>query len=508
MSSTKSIESGRRRPTCPHRPIGGTIRNVVRAVVVAFLALLGTVLLSLSVTMTTTVQLLATYALKGTQIVGLNITSDQAIQQEAILYGVGTPGSPPMVVQYPASGRPVSPGFFSDPTFNQSIRAGILALRNDTANDPAPVIFGFSQGAIVATEYKKALNANPANTTIPTFVLTGNPNRPNGGLLSRFAGLYVPILDLTANGATPTYTVGAPPGQITTTDIAAEYDPVADFPTNPLNPFSLANAGLGALVHLNAYPYADPSTKILQDEYGDTAYYLIPTYPVPLLFPVQSIPGVGPIAADMLDPVVRVLVESGYNRTISPGQPATANFLYFPNPVSLATSLAAAIPTSLVIGFQDITGARQPGTPPAYLTGPNATYYIGGPPVTMNPTTNQQQAAQPQIQPTTQQPQQTMTVNDGPPQGDTPPPADNTPPPSDPKTPPKMNLINKPFYIGGPPVTLNHTTNQQQAAQPQIQPTTQQPQQTMTVNDGPPQGDTPPPADNTPPPSDPKTPRK
>ena len=266
------------------------------------------------------------------------------------------------------------------------------------------------QGAIVATEYKKALDANPANTTIPTFVLTGNPNRPNGGVLSRFAGLYVPILDLTANGATPTYTVGAPPGQITTTDIAAEYDPVADFPTNPLNPFSLANAGLGVfLVHLNPSAYADPSTKILQDEYGDTAYYLIPTYPVPLLFPVQSIPGVGPIAADILDPVVRVLVESGYDRTISPGQPATANFLYFPNPVSLATSLAAAIPTGLVIGFQDITGARRPGTPPAYLTGPKP-ITLAVHPSQINPTTNQQQAALQQIQPTIQQSPQTMMV--------------------------------------------------------------------------------------------------
>jgi hypothetical protein len=267
-------------------------------------------------------------------------------------------------------------------------------------------------------------------------------------VLSRFAGAYIPILDLTANGATPTSTVGAPSGQITTTDIAGEYDPAADFPTNPLNPFSLANAGLGAfVVHLNGYQNADPSTKILQDEYGDTAYYLIPTYPVPLLYPVKAIPGVGPVAADVLDPIVRVLVESGYNRTISPGQPATANFLYFPNPVSLATSLAAAIPTGLAIGFQDITGARQPGTPPAYLTGPNATYYIGGPPVTMNPTTNQQQTTQQQTQPTTQQSPQTMTVNDAPPQGDTPPSVDNTPPPSYPKTAPKFNLINKPFVI-------------------------------------------------------------
>ena len=95
MGSEKWIDSGRRRPTYRDRPAGGTLRNVVRAVVVAILVLAGTVLLSLSVTMTTTVQLLATYALKGTQIVVLNITSDQAIQQEAILYGVGTPGKSP-----------------------------------------------------------------------------------------------------------------------------------------------------------------------------------------------------------------------------------------------------------------------------------------------------------------------------------------------------------------------------------------------------------------------------
>ena len=183
----------------------------------------------------------------------------------------------------------------------------------------------------------------------------------------------------------------------------------------------------------------------MQDEYGDTAYYLIPTYPVPLLYPVKAIPGVGPIAADILDPIVRVLVESGYNRTISPGQPTTRNLLYFPNPVSLATSLAAAIPTGLVIGFQDITGARQPGTPPAYLTGPNATYDIGGPPVTMNPTTNQQQTTQQQIEPTTQQSQQTMTVNDGPPQGDTPPCVDKTSsaqlPQDDPETQPNQQTV-------------------------------------------------------------------
>ena len=46
-------------------------------------------------------------------------------------------------------------------------------------------------------------------------------------------------------------------------------------------------------VHLN---YEEPSGAVLQDEYGDTAYYLIPSYPVPLLMPINMIPVVGPIA--------------------------------------------------------------------------------------------------------------------------------------------------------------------------------------------------------------------
>ena len=52
---------------------------------------------------------------------------------------------------------------------------------------------------------------------------------------------------------------------------------------------ALANAALGFFyVHLNYPNIVDPSSAaVLQDRYGDTAYYLIPTYPVPLLMPVQ-----------------------------------------------------------------------------------------------------------------------------------------------------------------------------------------------------------------------------
>jgi hypothetical protein len=218
------------------------------------------------------------------------------------------------------------------------------------------------------------------------LVLLGNGDRPNGGVLARFAGLYVPVLDLTATTATPTETAGAAPDQITTYDISGQYDPIADLPTNPLNPFSLANTALGTFyVHLN-YANLDPNSAVLQDQFGDTAYYLIPTYPVPLLKPVEMVPIIGPIVADMLDPVVRRLVETGYDRTISPGQPTPANFTYFPNPIALAGDLLVAIPTGLDNGLQDI-GLGRPLATTRPQVGPGTTgqdaYGIGGPPVTL-----------------------------------------------------------------------------------------------------------------------------
>jgi hypothetical protein len=364
------------------------MRSVGHAVVVAVLALLGAVLLGLSATMSTAVQLLASNALNGTQVPVFNITTDQAIGQLAIQYGGGHGvASPVNVVNYPASLRPLSPGGLFSLTWNQSVAIGVAELQIDTAGDPAPVIFGYSQGAVVGSEYKRAWNQQPLpGTGVPKFVFIGNGDRPDGGVLARIAGLYLPILDLTATPATPTETAGSAPGQITTYDISGQYDSIADLPTNPLNPFSLADAALGTLyVHLN-YANLRPNSAELQDQCGDTAFYLIPTYPVPLLEPVQIVPIVGPIVADMLDPAVRELVESGYDRTISPGQPTAANFTYFPDPVRLGGNLLRAIPTGLDNGLQDI-GLGRPLETTRPQVGPGTTgqgaYGIGGPPVTL-----------------------------------------------------------------------------------------------------------------------------
>ena len=138
------------------------MRDVARKIVIAFLAILGAVLMSPSVIRTTTVQLQATYALKGTQFWPFHITSDQAIQELAIRYVGAFTGSVPTDVD-------AVPNEF-----------GVPALQQAVGGDTAPVIFGYSQGAFVGSEYKRAFNADPTPGTVPTSVLIGNPERPNG----------------------------------------------------------------------------------------------------------------------------------------------------------------------------------------------------------------------------------------------------------------------------------------------------------------------------------------
>jgi hypothetical protein len=89
---------------------------------------------------------------------------------------------------------------------------------------------------------------------------------------------------------------------------------------------------------------------------------------------------IGHPLADALDAPLRVLMEAGYNRTISPGQPTPWNPLYVPNPISLVVNLAVSIPAGLDNGLQDIIGSRPFGT---QRPGP---YGVGGPSVTyLNP---------------------------------------------------------------------------------------------------------------------------
>lgn len=397
------------------------MRYVIRSAGFAVLAIAAAVLLAFTSTITATITSALTLAVTTALIMGgtghpLSTPPDtidfvkQYTTMAVVNYidpaSVSSAGIPGPVTNKVAVITPEQFRFdtgFKDMKFDDSVAAGQKNLHNcitgtacdyngdigSAAPDPndSLVVFGYSQSAVVATMEKRALAAQYPAGTGPevSFVLIANPNRPNGGILERFKGVYIPVLGVTGSGATPTDT------QYQTVDISRQYDGWSDFPTNPLNVVADLNAGMGILYLHGGYGSVGMSDAILQDQHGDTTYYLIPTRTLPLLTPVAQVPVVGPVLADTLDPVTRVLVEAGYNRTVSPGTPTKAQFTYFPNPVALGTNLAVAVPTGVDNGVSDVTGTRPLGT---QRPGP---YGVGGPDVTLSPTTNEQPAASPPV---------------------------------------------------------------------------------------------------------------
>jgi hypothetical protein len=273
---------------------------------------------------------------------------------------------------------------FGSATFDQSVAQGVSNLNNCVSGStncvtnqavpgtsPPPyagpfVIYGYSQSATIATLEKRTLAAEQ-NPPATSFFLLENPNRPNGGILARAPGLTIPILGVTFSGPTPTDTA------FPTIDVARQYDGIADAPLNPLDLLSDVNAVFGYYYLHGSAPSLSLSNAQFQGQYGDTSYYLHPTQLLPMLMPLGALVP-SPILAG-LDAPLRVLVEAGYNRTISPGQPTPANFLYFPNPAALALNLIVSIPT----GFDDSLSALGLGRPlGTQVPGP---YGVGGPPV-------------------------------------------------------------------------------------------------------------------------------
>jgi hypothetical protein len=233
-----------------------------------------------------------------------------------------------------------------DLTIDQSIQAGVADLETamTTHGNDHLVIYGYSQGAaVVILEKRKLAEQYPAGTTAPDieFVLGGDTNLPNGGLNARFPGLYVPILDLSFNGAEPTDT------QFHTDVITRQYDGAADFPLYPLNLVADLNAVMG-FAYLHTHPFdvslpADPTTSpAYQGTHGDTSYYFFPTADLPLFAPLRQL-GVPESLIDVVEPFFRVLVELGYDRSIPPWEPTPARLIPELDPAKAATDLVASI---------------------------------------------------------------------------------------------------------------------------------------------------------------------
>ncbi len=301
----------------------------------------------------------------------------------------GDPGCTPVAVRTPAQFWPITG--LRDMTYDESVGIGLTNLRNclngvactvtdapfistgsRQLTDTSYTVFGYSQSAVIASMMKSELIAHPPSGTV-SFVFESNPNRPNGGILERFVGVHIPILGVTFNGATVTNSPQSTP--LNTVDAVHQYDPVGDFPTNPLNLLADLNALVGFFYE---HPEGGTGTPELQGQYQDSTYYLIPTTTLPLLRPLTVLPYLGPLLATILDPALRVLVETGYDRTINPGAPTPAKYLYFPNPITTVVNVLKAIPTGWDNGIAHITG--DPANRPFHTTAPGP-YGVGGPPV-------------------------------------------------------------------------------------------------------------------------------
>ena len=368
------------------------MRKASRAVILAFLAFLSSVLVGVAAVMTAAITLAATTALvvPGTGTPNANIVADYmknaydryvASSNPTVLPSECTASSDCTLqgVDYPASFWPLTfiPGWCVSgrcDRWNVSVGKGVTGLQTDLAaavpNSDKVVLFGYSQGARVVSIEKENLRNYPNKDQLE-IVLIGNISRPNGGLWSRLSFLpTIPIADVSFGKPTPT-DVG-----IKTTDISFEYDGVSDFPVYPLNLLAVANA-LAGFQYVHGYylvpngngptdqlPWgytADEIQALIEDPNnptkGDTTYVTIPAKSLPILQPFIDFGNatgtsaiVNPIL-ELVQPALKVLIDTGYDRTANPGDPMTFRLIPRINPLKLVVDLAAAV----VQGIKDAT---------------------------------------------------------------------------------------------------------------------------------------------------------
>jgi len=377
------------------------VRSLARTMVVALTAAMCVVITAVGGAITAAVTLTATALIvPGTAVP--NPPNVPGYMEKAVAYyispttascaSVCTPAPVPYLAQFwpfPWEGW----GGLTGAKLDESVASGVAQLTSDlvgpynpSADNPV-VIFGYSQGATVAGIGKSQLSKlSPEDQADINFVLIGNPNRPNGGLFERLAMFgTVPILDATFGLPTPTNT------DMSTLDIAFQYDGVADFPLYPINLLADLNAAAGFWYTHGSYlapdgrnpdelpngltpaelaaAIADPANQ--QRLAGsDTTYVLIPTPNLPLLQPLREFGAftnteflTNPLI-DLIQPALRVLIETGYDRTLPYGQPAPFRLVPLINPVTLTVDLINAIGQGISDAAQDIRmpAAEPPGS--------------------------------------------------------------------------------------------------------------------------------------------------
>ena len=184
-----------------------------------------------------------------------------------------------------------------------------------TNPDANLVVAGYSMSNSVITQEMINLAGEGVKDPNLKFVLAEDLNNPDGGIFTRFPGMFG--VNLPATPADTPYD---------TSIYTIEYSGASDFPQYYGNMFAEINAADG-YVDLHPYllpgwpAYFDPSTvpnamlEKTSDGYtGSTDYYLIPTQDLPILGGNHAI-GATSAFSDLMQPDMRVLVDLGYNWT-------------------------------------------------------------------------------------------------------------------------------------------------------------------------------------------------
>jgi hypothetical protein len=294
-------------------------------------------------------------------------------------YGTAVPqGDSFHVVPYPAQINleyPLIsdiPGLSAIPYWPQSLKQseeiGAGYLEQDIANQPAGekmTIVGMSQGTEVAEIARADMAKNPtyvANADNYTFVLIGDPYQPNGGILARFTSWSdIPVLgDLFPFGRP-----GPSDSPFQTTVYQNQYDGFADFPEY-FNVLAIANA-LAGMVFEHVFPgyvlESEESPNAVTTTVGNTTYVTFPQL-LPLLAPLRLAASV--IGAqrfvDAMDPILRVFVEMGYNRTADPSQVQEFSWT---TPQAKVTEAMNELPAAFAQSWAIINGVTYTPTMPS-----------------------------------------------------------------------------------------------------------------------------------------------
>ena len=201
---------------------------------------------------------------------------------------------------------------------NWAIRQGVKrAMAAVREIDGKVVVIGESMGSMVAARVAVELanSSHPPSVDNIRFVLMAPPE---AGAAEYFkVGAYIPILNYRVSRV--------PESPYPTTLVIGEYDGWSDPPDRPWNLVSLLNSVLGALFFVHGQTsLIDPAdvppeniTVERNSKGGTVTTYFVPTEHLPL---TQVLRLVVPAAlVDILDSVLRPIVDAGYHRHDQPG---------------------------------------------------------------------------------------------------------------------------------------------------------------------------------------------